>query len=420
MTTVTPGVFLLFGGIESSGYSAFISQLVARSLAPLIVDRPDAVWAGAPPPNVVEVRLDPGDVPGLITLLFEARARGRISGVFNTSEHFVELAALACELLALPGPGLRAARIARNKLLQRAFLEQLSPPHVTFRAGQIPPGFAHFPAVLKALDRSGGDGVRVLREPADLTRALPDYAPGEPVLLERFEAGLDFSVEALVHDCDVIFENVTEEADSPRGKEHLELGYTLPARRLSDAQLARAYEVNRAAVRALRVHSGFVHAEYRAQGDRIVLMELAVRVPGDGLLAMYECSTGAALEATIIDNALGLRTAHPAPRRLARQLYFEVPAAVAHRASLKGLDVEASFHAEPNDPPPAGTACPVRSLRLNVRRSQPLPVVRNAVDRHGSIIFHAADADELDRIERHVRDNLEVVTNEGTVHARFY
>lgn len=415
-------LFVLFGGVSSSEQAAFISSLRTRGLEIVVVDEPEAEWSGETPSDVLDVRLPPHHLGELLETLKKVRGGSRISGVFNTSEAFVEAAALTCDLLDLPGPGLRAAKIARNKALQRTLFESASPPFVCTRAGHAPPVFPHYPAVLKAVDRSGGSGVRVLAEPQQLAAAQSDYAQGEPLLLEKFIVGIDLSVESLIYEGDVVFQGITEEADSPAGKAHLELGYTQPAQRLSKSQRARVDAVHQGLLAGLRVGNGFVHAEYRAAGDDVFLMELAVRVPGDGLLEMYELSTGKALEDTVLDCALGQLPNHPRAERFARQLYFEVPDGCPHGASIKGTAIEARFRGDPPWPRGGGARGPggVRSLRLHVRRGEPLAAVRSARDRHGSVVFDAATEDELERLDQHIRNNLEISTNRGTVRGRFY
>jgi biotin carboxylase len=414
--------FVLFGGVSSSEQAAFIAALRLRSMQIVVIDEPDAEWNGIAPPDVTDLRIQPHQLGELLEALKKVAKDTRIAGIFNTSEVFVEAAALTCELLGLPGPGLRAAKIARSKALQRCVFEDVSPPFVCTRAGQAPLDFPHFPAVLKPLDRSGGSGVRVITEPLQLAAAQREYAPNEPLLLEKFVAGIDLSVESLIHRGTVVFQGITEEADSPPGKEHLELGYTLPMQRLSQAQRARLELVHQNVLASLRVGSGFVHAEYRASGDQVFLMELAVRVPGDGLLEMYELSTGERLENAVLECALGRLPQHPRAERFARQLYFEVPGGLPQAATIKGTSIEARFR---GDPPlrSAGATLGrggVRSLRLHLRRGEPPRPLQSAVDRHGSVVFDAATLDELELLDQHVRNNLEISTKGGTVRGRFY
>jgi hypothetical protein len=241
------------------------------------------------------------------------------------------------------------------------------------------------------------------------------------LLLESFVEGIGFSIESLIHEGRVDFENIVEEADSPAGKEHLELGYTLPASRLSPTAVRRAYQVNRDVLRRLQVQFAVVHAEYKSSGEQIFLMELAVRVPGDGLLAMYECSTGTPLEHAIIDSVLGVPPRYPKPERPVRQLYFEAPKALLLGAELPGIDLQPAYPGA-SRPPFALTkpAHGIRELRFGKAPGESFGDVRRASERHGSALFEAKDFAELEARDAYIRQNLQIVTNQGKFSAQFF
>ncbi|MGN6107959.1 MAG: ATP-grasp domain-containing protein [Kofleriaceae bacterium] len=405
--------FLLFGGLTAEADSVFLQLLEGEGLVPLVVDLPASARRVATVPEE-HLLLDPADLPSLMHGLRSWSERFRIAGVHNTSEMFVEAAALAADYLGLPGPGLRAARVCRNKLLQRMYCIELGPPFVSFLARAAVPAFEHYPAILKPAGRRGGSGVVLVTSPVAAADRLAAYAPDEVMLLERYLRGRDFSVETLVQGGRVLFENVTEEHEDAAGRANLEMGYTIPAVGLPPELIERAYQLNRQVVSRLRFEDGILHAEYKTGEDgEIYLIEAAARNPGDGLLAMYHLATGQPLERAILDIALGRPASYPRPNRYARQIYLE-----ADPGTLVGVEVN-GFAATPHYPgmgpgrrPALDLASPgLREIRMDKACGSRIVKLEQADDRVGSVIFDAGSTTELDALERRVRAGVRIVVN---------
>ena len=229
--------------------------------------------------------------------------------MYAVGEMMVEQTGVLADALGLPSPGLRATRACRSKYLQRLLCPDWSPPVLLFPPGDRSarhgdhPGF---PAVLKPAGRRSSSGVRRVGSERELDGILPDYPAAETLLLERYVAGPEYSVEALVQDGRVLFDSVTAKATNEATSERfVELGHSVPAPPgpTTDALLA----ANRAVLARLGFADGVAHGEYRLTPDGVVLMEIAARTPGDGILPLYHLATGAPMEPQILRIALGER-----------------------------------------------------------------------------------------------------------------
>ena len=236
-------------------------------------------------------------------------------------------------------PGLRATRACRSKYLQRLLCPDWSPPVLL-----LPPGdrstrhgtHPGFPAVLKPASRRSSSGVRRVGSQRELDEVLPDYPAAETLLLEQYVAGPEFSVESLLQNGTVIFDSVTRKVTNEETTERfVELGHSVPAAPgpLVDALLA----TSRAVLDRLAFAEGVAHAEFRVRPDGgVVLMEIAARTPGDGILPLYHLATGQPMEPQIMRIALGEPAAYPVPTRVARQVYVDHRPGVSTRSGWPG------------------------------------------------------------------------------------
>lgn len=430
----SPAIILL-GGMVATWNHRFVQAARRRGLAVLLVDGPttglarlvdQSAAAGPEHPlhgvaDCAERRSDePGDV--LEACLAWTR-RWDIRGVCNLREDFVEPAALVADLLGLPTPGLRASRVSRNKYLQRCYLAAWSP-----RSDLVVPAarsaraeeWDRFPAVVKPVGRLASSGVQLVLTPDELCEALAAYAAEEVLQLEERTVGPEFSVESLSRDGQCLYVEVTEkrttEGDSPY---FVELGHTTPAVNLTESARADLLAVHAAVLDRLRFGTGIAHGEYRVTArGRIVLTEVAVRPPGDSILALHWLATGTALEDALIGLAVGEEiTPPPPPRRYARQVYLPhrpgtlAGMPVAPRAGLKVTWFDRDGVHDPIEKAGAVADPPaVRCLLALKPLGSRLGPLRESADRAAMFVLDAASPEDLDRLEAQVsRDvHLEV------------
>src|SRR5205823_3592986 len=133
----------------------------------------------------------------------------------------------------LPGAGSAASRMARNKLLQRTALPDLSPPWRVVTPAQrstVDPAELDFPVVVKPIGRFSSLGVYQVNRPEELPGVLGGYPPDEIVLIESRVFGPEFSVESLVQRGEVFWSAVTtKQTNESTGTFFTEMGHTSPA-----------------------------------------------------------------------------------------------------------------------------------------------------------------------------------------------
>jgi len=419
---------ILLGGLVATWNHRFLHAAARRGLEVLLLDGPasgiDArhergLRSGPPHPlaRIAGHAVHAADDSAGVLEACLAWARDfDVRGVCCLREEYVDSAGLLTDLLGLPSPGLRASRVCRNKYLQRRYLGLWSPaselvgPRDRLARART---WNRFPAVVKPVGRLASSGVRLVLTGGELLACLDDYSPTEVLQFEERIVGPEFSVESLSRDGVALYAEVTEkrttEGDSPY---FVELGHTTPAVHLSEASRASLLATHAAVLERLQFGTGIAHGEYRITGGgRVVLTEVAVRPPGDSIMALHWLATGFALEDAVLGLALGEDVAPPASaRRYARQVYLAhhpgVLTAVEVDASV-GMDLTWFDIAEVRDQIVSGSAdADPPSLRclLGLKPvGTPLGPLRESADRAAMFVVDAPTPDELDAIEDSVR-----------------
>jgi ATP-grasp domain len=426
---------LLLGGLAVAWNQRFLHAAQARDLTVLLLDEPSPHagalldgWPGSEHPlaAVDEVGLVPARDLADIVERCAAWARSyRIRGVCSLREDYVEPAAVLADLWGLPSPGLRAARVCRNKYLQRRYLAAWSPASTLIEADRrdaVSSGWTAFPAVVKPVGRSASSGVRRVTGPADLRRSLADYPPGETLVIEERVDGPEYSVESLSHQGTVRHVGVTRKRTTERDSAYfVEMGHTTPPPGIGDGERAELERTHAAVLDRLGLDTGIAHAEYRlTQAGQAALMEVAVRPPGDSIMALHWLASGAPLEDAVIGLAVGEDVSYPRYRRFARQVYLD------HRPGvLEDLTIPSRLGVAPAWFHPAEVRAQVSScgaadapptLRCVVGLKpvgSELPPLRESGDRAAMFVVDAATARELDEMEAYCRDAITLRLRDG-------
>ncbi|MEU9595431.1 ATP-grasp domain-containing protein [Streptomyces sp. NPDC048109] len=405
-TPSRPPAFLFMGDLVIVARQArLISEARRRGLAPLLVvtphTRPERLAACQGDPRhplsalaeVVSVPDATTDhvLPGIQPLL----QRYDVRGVICIGDFFVEPAGITAHCLGLPGPGAGASRMARNKVLQRTALPDLSPAWQVVTPEQrdtFDPGPVTFPVVVKPAGRFSSLGVHRVDDGDRLKSVLREYEPGELVLIEQLVEGPEFSVESLVQRGEILWQGVTAKRTNERlGSSFTEMGHTSPAV-LSDADEKLLHQANAEVLGRIGFADGISHVEFRLSAGVPVLMEAATRLPGGAITFLWELATGEPLEPVMVDLALGRAVRYPLPRRRATQAYFDHPTGRLRDVVSTGPEVH---WVERDDrwpvprPVPADAPAGARSVLVT---QQPHALLGPQIDgeqRSGSILFDA-------------------------------
>lgn len=319
----------------------------------------------------------------------------RPDAVLGFSEPHVIPAALVAAELGLDGPGLRAAAVSRNKALQRALFGARGIAQPEHRLSKdFEDAFewsrSRFPVVVKPLAEAGSVGVEIASQESELHRAVGDRCP--PFLVEQFVEGPEFSCETLVAAGEVRWGSVTEKVTS-QPPHAVELEHHVPAR--LDPGAGRAIvEVAARTRAALGVAAGIMHVEARLTPRGPVLMEVAVRTPGDHIFDLVRLATGvdmfeatlavvARMEPTLectVDGAACVWFPSPEPGVVTKVDGLQ------KLARLEGVEVVGTRLAPGDEVPP----------------------LRSTLDRLDGVILTASNRDELDERLATAKDVLDI------------
>ena len=249
-------------------------------------------------------------------------------GVLAVGDRPAVFAALACEALGLKGHAPAAARASGNKLEARRRFAAAGLPSPAFcevlldgDIDAVPPGL-EYPCVVKPLALSGSRGVMRADDPEALHATLERVrhllsradirerrsSSDDRVLLETFIPGREYALEGVVEDGTLHVLAVFDKPDPLDGPFFEESIYVTPSAR-SAADQRRLEQAVAAAVGALGLRHGPVHAECRVNEAGVFVIEVAAR-PIGGLCARalrFQGSGGVEvpLEELLLRHALG-------------------------------------------------------------------------------------------------------------------
>src|SRR6184192_2144568 len=274
---------------------------------------------------------------GLVTLDFsdperaalqatEFARRYPIAGVIGVDDDGAVVAAVIAGRLGLRGNPPAAALAARDKHVQRRELARHGVPVPRFElhgldedANALAAG-ARYPCVLKPLRLAASRGVIRADDPRGfaaaferLTRIVEQAGCSRSILVEDFVPGPEVALEGLVIDGRLEVLGLFDKPDPLDGPYFEETIYVTPSRLPTPAQQA-LIRCGEAAVAALGVREGPIHAELRHNAQGPWLIELAARSIGGRCSAVLRFTAGeggsgkgwASLEELVIRHAVGL------------------------------------------------------------------------------------------------------------------
>ena len=221
-------------------------------------------------------------------------ARGPFDGILAVGDRPACIAAQAAERLGLRFHPAEAAGAAANKLLARERFRAGGMPVPEFRPMRLADAHrsdtpVRFPCVLKPLDSSASRGVIRANNQEEFRAAVERIArmQGGDILVEDYIPGREFALEGVVRAGKLQTLALFDKPNPLEGPFFEETIYLTPSRQPdrepNDVQ-GRIRETAQAAVTALGLTEGPVHAEMRVNEQGVWILEAAAR-PIGGLCA---------------------------------------------------------------------------------------------------------------------------------------
>ncbi|BCB83221.1 hypothetical protein Psuf_005340 [Phytohabitans suffuscus] len=243
--------------------------------------------------------------------------------------------------------------------------------------------------VLKPANRQASVGVQLLDRVDSAvaetawarTTAASEYEqiPDRPLnwryVVEERLVGPEYSVEALVRDGEVVFENVSAKTvvDGPYP---IELGHLVPAP-LDAGITAHFAAALRALVRATGFGTGILHAEWILTGAGPTLVECAGRCPGDHLVDLIDLAYDGKVRLSLIDLLAGRPAALPARAVQAAAIRF-LTAEPGTVTGVSGVDTARQLPG-------------VRDVAVDVEPGSTVGAWTSSWDRPGHVLVTGAD-----------------------------
>jgi len=223
---------------------------------------------------------------------------------------------------------------------------------------------------------------------------VPDRALSWRYLVEERMFGPEYSVEALVRDGEIIFENVTAKTVIA-GPHPVELGHVLPAPLDRSTREAFGTAI-RALVSATQFATGMLHAEWIVGADGPALVECAGRCPGDRLVDLIDLAYGTRLRVAVIDLLRGRPTELPfGPHRGAAIRFLTAPPGVVSR--VDGVE--------------EATRLPgVELIHVGVSAGDETRPWSSSWDRPGYVIVTGPDGDQAGAAADRAASTVDIVT----------
>ncbi|WP_329455138.1 ATP-grasp domain-containing protein [Streptomyces sp. NBC_01497] len=340
-----------------------------------------------------------------------------VVAVVPVVEYGVVVAAALAEAWGLPGAGLKAARVLRDKALLRATAAGSGIAQPEWAGVEGPDDVARFRAVhggecvLKPAGRQASLGVRLLGPDDDIAAAwahttgadepaLHATYPGTAhYLAEQRLHGPEVSVEALVHEGAVGFTNIT--AKSVLDSSHpVETGHTLPAELPESVAVALREAVARLA-EATGFGSGILHSEWILVDGRPHLVECAGRLPGGAITVLVDLAYDTDILHDLLRVLRGTGPVAPIPARRGAAVRF-LTAAPGTVTAVRGAD---DARAVPG----------VEEVHLSVAAGDTVRATTSSWERAGFVVATAPASPEAARTAEHALSLITVGTDAATL-----
>jgi biotin carboxylase len=374
---------VLMMGWNQHWLTALDDLLPAASV--VVVEEPDvyegkriaARWSGHPVVrDVLFAEYQQSD--RFLDVVARQQAREPVRCVLPALEYSVEAAAKAAEMLGLPGAGVAAARVFRDKITQVTICQGVGIAVPRFAevadAGDVAAFGGAEPFVIKPANRQASLGVVIVYPGDDPKLAWKECTNADEgpqlahrelrwrYLAEEFVSGPEYSVEALVTDGEIVFSNVTRKRVKT-GRYPVEAGHVVPAP--AEPGVAGLPALMQKLASAAGFGTGLLHGEWIIRDETPVFVECAARPAGDWIFDLIDLVTGVNLYDASVralsgeDPLAGRRTSGRMPAAAVMFGFPDEPGTVASMSGVEAASTAPGVVRVPHAPAPGDE---IRSL----------------------------------------------------------
>lgn len=386
---IGPVVLLIGCGVMGEPYLAAAKRLGYR-IALVETERRINVLRQRNADLIVDAEMvandDVDDDHAWIAPAFALAARVAAQAIVAFAEPHVFAAALLQDSYRLRGAGLRAAVASRDKGVQRlTFLAAGLPQPKFLLVGSLAEVSVDtrgpLPVVIKPLDGTGSEGVELISDHTQWIEALTRRAD-ERLLVEEYVEAPEYSWEALVDEEIVVTTNLTRKVTSGP-PDFVEISHE-PGYGEVDSALQQAADALGADVlRAIGMQTGVVCLEFRADGSKLYIMEVMVRMPGDHLMEVISRTQGRDWFADVLQLSLGGKL-DDGPSRRTHRAAASVYVLSPGRGTIVSLDLSRAERVHG-----------VVRVRSGVDIGDKVEATHSSADRLAAIILDCEDRDAL-------------------------
>lgn len=326
-------------------------------------------------------------------------ARAVVPGV----EYAVEAAARLAAGLGLPGAGLTAAAVFRDKARQRQVAETAGIPNPRWTIARTEAEAIAFTqavgagCVVKPTARQASAGVRFVHpdqgpaliaaayqqaDSAGEARLMPAGGIPSAVIVEEAVHGKEYSVEMLVRRGQPCFANVTGKTVA-EGAYPVELGHLVPDS--ADAGLvAGLVQATTAMLKAAEFETGVLHCEWIVNQAGHTLVECAGRIPGDEITTLISLAYDRPFIPAYLQVLLGDDPQYPQH--------------AAYGSAIRFLTVDSGRVTRVQGVTEATQLAGVQQAQLTVAPGDLVLPLTSSWDRAGYVITRAATAAQAGRV----------------------
>lgn len=224
--------------------------------------------------------------------------------------------AKASETLGLKSISYKVACVATDKLPMANAFAAAQVPHPEFlyvSQDELDSGkkieWEIFPCIVKPISASGSRGVTACRKAQEFESAIArasKFSKNDGVIIQELLDGPEVSVEMIVDEGEIYVLQITDKITSGYPY-YVEIGHAQPSQ-LPDSLKMRIEEVAKAAVRALNINTGAIHAEIMCDTYKgPTMIELGARMGGERIATdLVLHSTGYNMTEAVMNLALDL------------------------------------------------------------------------------------------------------------------